>query len=91
MEYGATSRQARLMSNIVYILQSIERDYFYIGRTSKVINRLNEHNHGKCKHTSKFRPWELIASITLCTEKKAIEFEKYLKTGSGRAFQKRHF
>ncbi|MCK5708578.1 MAG: GIY-YIG nuclease family protein [Candidatus Aureabacteria bacterium] len=79
------------MKNSVYVLHSKKGDYFYVGRATDINGRLNEHNNGKCKHTSEFRPWEIVASITLKDEKKALEFEKYLKTGSGLAFQKRHF
>jgi hypothetical protein len=37
------------------------------------------------------RPWELVAAVHFLSEPSAIAFEKYLKTGSGRAFAKRHF
>ena len=37
------------------------------------------------------RPWSLVVSIEFQTEREAVRFEKYLKSGSGRAFAKRHF
>jgi hypothetical protein len=37
------------------------------------------------------RPWSLVVSIEFPTENAARRFEKYLKSGSGRAFTKRHF
>jgi hypothetical protein len=49
------------------------------------------HNNGKCKHSSKFKPWKLKVYIAFETLEKAREFEKYLKTGSGHSFAKRHF
>jgi len=74
----------------VYILQS-ERDeeHFYVGLTEDVPARLESHNAGRVSHTSKFRPWRLKNVIGFATEAKAAEFEKYLKSGSGRAFAKK--
>jgi len=37
------------------------------------------------------RPWSLIVSIEFRTQSAALKFEKYLKSGSGRAFATRHF
>jgi predicted GIY-YIG superfamily endonuclease len=51
---------------------------------------LAEHNDGKLKHTSKFKPWELTAYIALPEKHIAKQFETYLKSGSGRAFAKSH-
>jgi hypothetical protein len=36
-------------------------------------------------------PWSLVVSIEFPTEKAAVTFEAYRKSGSGRAFTKRHF
>jgi len=77
---------------IVYILQSIENpSRYYVGLTDDSIRRLEEHNQGKCPHTSKFKPWKTILSIQFSNLEKARSFERYLKSGSGRAFSKRHF
>ncbi|MFA4872683.1 MAG: GIY-YIG nuclease family protein [Patescibacteria group bacterium] len=76
----------------VYLLQSVSYlDQHYVGYTPDLKNRLKDHNEGKSKHTSKFKPWKLIYYSAFADERKAKEFEKYLKTGSGRAFLKRHF
>ena len=74
----------------VYILQS-ENDpqRFYVGFTDNLEKRLNTHNHGKCVHTSKYVPWEIKTAVAFTNREKAIEFEKYLKTSSGRAFAKK--
>jgi len=40
---------------------------------------------------SALRPWQLVAAIEFANEQSALAFEKYLKSGSGRAFAKRHF
>ena len=42
-----------------------------------------------CKHTH--RPWSIVASVEFPDERAAAHFERYLKSGSGRAFAKRHF
>ncbi len=77
---------------IVYSLQSISHPAkFYIGLTEDLTERLAVHNEGKSVHTSKYRPWRLMVSIQFSEKSKAIAFERYLKTGSGRAFAKTHF
>jgi len=53
--------------------------------------RLLDHNRGDSPHTARFTPWELIAYFAFREKEKATAFEKYLKSGSGRAFAKRHF
>ena len=74
----------------VYILQSISfPERFYVGIAHDVNSRLEEHNAGKGAHSSKYKPWRLKTYITFSDEKKAIAFEKYLKSGSGRAFAKK--
>lgn len=64
---------------------------YYSGVTSNVVVRLAEHNAGRTAYTSTLRPWELIAAVEFSNERGALAFERYLKTGSGRAFAKRHF
>lgn len=73
----------------VYILQ-LNNNGFYIGSTSDLKRRIKEHNSGKSPYTSKFRPVKLIQYSSFLTENKAIKFEKYLKSGSGVAFRKKH-
>jgi len=42
-------------------------------------------------HTARDRPWHVIVAVEFRTEEAALDFERYLKTGAGRAFAKRHF
>jgi putative endonuclease len=42
-------------------------------------------------NTSKYRPWRLRIYFAFSDEARALAFEKYLKSGSGRAFAKKHF
>ena len=76
----------------VYILVSeLDAENHYTGRTLNLANRLKEHNRGACPHTAKFRPWRIETAIAFASPAKAQAFEKYLKTGSGREFARRHF
>ena len=74
-----------------YILR--RRDFpkqTYVGSTSDLQKRLAEHNTGKSIHTNKFKPWNLMGYIALPEKHLVEQFEKYLKSGSGRAFANKH-
>jgi len=76
----------------VYILKSLKTTAtYYVGLTSNIEARLAEHNAGRSPHTSEHRPWKRLVAIEFDEENAAIDFEKYLKTGSGREFARRHF
>jgi putative endonuclease len=93
---GALAAEYHVMRGIgkrfVYILRSeTDTESHYVGVTDDVDRRLDWHNAGPCGHTVQHRPWSLVVSIEFPTEAGAIRFERYLKSGSGRAFAKRHF
>ena len=75
----------------VYILESLDSEHFHVGVTDDLRARLAKHNAGEVPHASKYGPWRIRAYIAFDDEKRAIAFEKYLKSGSGRAFAKKHF
>ena len=76
--------------NIVYILRSVRNsNLHYMGVCNDLKARLTEHNTGECKATNKGGPWKVETAIYFSDEKKATAFERYLKTGSGRAFSKK--
>ena len=76
----------------VYLLQSIPHpDEYYTGRTENFNERLKAHNAGKSPHTAEYRPWRPVVVICFADNQRAIDFELYLKTGSGRAFAVKHF
>ena len=76
----------------VYVLRSdADARRHYTGITSDVVARLEWHNHGPCGCTTHHRPWSLVVSMEFRAETAARRFERYLKSGSGRAFTKRHF
>ena len=76
----------------VYVLKTQDsRPRYYVGLTSNVAQHLDWHNHGHCRHTAKYRPWQSHVVVQFSDEAHATCFERYLKSGSGRAFAKRHF
>ena len=77
---------------IVYVLRSdADPSRHYVGITNDLRGRLEWHNSGPSGHTLQDRGWSLVVSLEFPTETEAVRFEKYLKSGSGRAFAKRHF
>ena len=76
----------------VYVLRSGgSKSRFYVGLTHDVDSRLADHNAGRCPHTARYRPWTIHVTIHFPDEQRALDFERYLKSGSGRAFARRHF
>ena len=71
----------------VYLLKSESHtDQRYTGFTTDLQQRFKKHNEGATVHTAKYRPWRLVAYFAFEEERKAREFEFYLKSGSGKAF-----
>jgi predicted GIY-YIG superfamily endonuclease len=75
----------------VYLIRSDRDNRPYVGVTSNVVQRLATHNSGGSLTTAPHRPWRLIMTLEFRDEQRALAFERYLKSGSGRAFAKRHF
>jgi putative endonuclease len=76
----------------VYILRSDSNpSRHYVGVTSDLDRRLEWHNYGPSGQTMSGRPWSPILCIEFRDERTAVRFERYLKSGSGRAFAIRHF
>ena len=74
----------------VYILRSDNfPDQEYTGATEDLKVRLAYHNAGKSAHTAKYRPWTLLWYSAFPDKFRALEFERYLKSNSGRAFAKK--
>jgi hypothetical protein len=53
-------------------------------------NCLHRFKRGSCIHTAKYRPWSIDVVIEFADERRAVAFERYLKSGSGVAFAHRH-
>ncbi len=76
----------------VYLLESVHnRSRHYVGQTHDLRKRLEGHNSGDSPHTARHRPWYLVCYLGFADEHRAIAFEHYLKSGSGKTFLKRHF
>ena len=76
----------------VYLLQSLSTpNQRYIGINSDLEARLRAHNAGGSPHTSKYRPWRLVTHLCFQNEQRAVEFERYLTSGSWHAFTKKRF
>lgn len=76
----------------VYLIQSLSiPDKKYVGYSTNIEKRLEAHNTGNSLSTSHEGPWEMIACVAFKDIKKAKEFEKYLKSHSGRAFAQKRF
>ena len=72
----------------VYILQSLKDKSYYTGLTTDVDTRLKQHN-GSVEYTSTKRPFKLIWYCCFEDKMKALQFEKYIKSGSGFAFARK--
>ena len=80
-----------LPRRFVYVLRSrSDPTRYYTGITSNVAARLAAHKAGHCTHTADGRPWEIDGVVAFRDEARALKFERYLKSGSGVAFAKRH-
>jgi putative endonuclease len=74
----------------VYLLKSIKNpSKTYIGYTTNINQRLDTHNSGGSVYTKDDRPWTIVTYLAFESERKALDFEKYIKIGSGHAFAKK--
>ncbi len=80
-----------LPRRFVYVIRSEPTGRTYIGLTSDFEKRLAAHNAGQNVSTAKHRPWSPVTVTEFQSEAGAARFERYLKTGSGRAFVRAHF
>lgn len=63
----------------VYLIESQSTGSFYIGHTSRLVDRIAEHNQGKSRSTKTGIPWELIGYIITQTRSEAVQLEQKLK------------
>ena len=73
----------------VYILLCSDGK-LYNGCTTDLRERIKKHNDGYVTSTKSRLPVQLMSYVAFSDKHKVFEFEKYLKSGSGRAFTKRH-
>ena len=73
----------------VYLLLGFD-NRTYIGCTNNLKTRIEKHNQGEVTATRDRLPVRLTAYFAFKNKYTAFNFEKYLKSGSGRAFLKKH-
>ncbi|MEL6976301.1 MAG: GIY-YIG nuclease family protein [Bacteroidota bacterium] len=73
---------------VVYVLYSKDFDRYYVGMTTNLVRRLQEHNTGRTKSTKAYMPWHIVYKKTFAESTEARAWEKYLKTASGRRWRK---
>lgn len=69
----------------VYVLRCQDGSH-YVGCTSNLSQRLKRHELGGVHYTSDKLPVEVVFTAQFPDKYMAYHFEKYLKSGSGRAF-----
>ena len=74
----------------VYVLKSKKDGSYYTGSTEDLKNRLTQHNQHNSRYTSTKVPYHLVWYGAFLDKKKALVFEKYLKSSSGFAFRNKH-
>ena len=85
------ARHAGVSKRFVYVLKNDQvPPRYYTGVTADVPTRLIEHNAGRSPHTSRYCPWSVDLVVEFADERRALAVERYLKSGSGAAFARRH-
>ena len=74
----------------VYLIKN-PKNTIYTGYTTDLENRMKQHNKDLSGYTKGKGPWELVWYAGFEKEAVALEFERYLKSGSGFAFARKRF
>ena len=69
-----------------YILFSEKLNKYYIGSTSDLVRRIEEHNRGKSKFTKTGIPWKLAYYEEHSSRVLAVDREMYIKKRKSRSF-----
>lgn len=72
-------RPKKLKSAYVYLLRSLKDSKFYLGWTTNLSRRLEEHNMGLTRSTKSRRPFEMVHYETYPTPELARKRERTLK------------
>ncbi len=73
---------------VVYILYAEKYNKYYVGYTSHLIERMKSHNFLGHGFTKRYRPWVVIHVEFFTSKTEALQREKFLKSGKGRAWRK---
>ena len=63
----------------VYILKSVNKDFFYIGSSYDIDKRISEHAEGKCLTTKRYLPIRLVYYEAYASDLDANNREHALK------------
>jgi predicted GIY-YIG superfamily endonuclease len=75
----------------MYYVYSLKcKDGYYVGYTDNLKDRINRHQKGHVPATVNRLPVKLDFYLAVKDKYMALNFEKYLKSGSGRAFINKH-
>jgi len=87
---GMTHQDAQ--RRCVYIIRSLkDPERQYTGRTADMASRLASHNAGESPRTARHVPWQVVVLVQFLDEGRAADFERFLKSTSGRTFVKQYF
>lgn len=76
----------------VYIIRSLkDPERQYTGRTADMASRLASHNAGESPRTARHVPWQVVVLVQFLDEGRAADFERFLKSTSGRTFVRQYF
>ena len=70
----------------IYAIQSLYKNYIYVGLTSELENRIHRHNSGYEKTTKPYRPFNVIYTEIAENRESARLREKFLKSSTGKRF-----
>lgn len=68
----------------VYAISSLKRNYIYVGLTSNLERRIQQHNKGYVRTTKPYASFVLLYHESVNTQLEAREREKYWKSGVGK-------
>jgi putative endonuclease len=74
----------------VYVITSLDRNYTYIGTTDNPQRRIEQHNKGYNRTTKPYKPFRVLLIEEYPDRSSSRKREKYLKSGVGREFLKKH-
>jgi len=72
------------MNYIVYVLQSVLKNWHYVGFTNNLKRRIEQHNRGKVLSTKTYKPFRLIFTKLFKNRLLARDYEKFLKIRSNK-------
>ena len=73
----------------IYLLQD-EQGKLYVGYSGDLKKRIQDHKYKRVTTTKIYREPSLIWYCAFKNKKVALDFETYLKVGSGHAFARKH-